>query len=267
MGIHYRENDQKVNVKVIIIGVVIIGIIFFSLFVFLLGINSKKIEKINNLEVGEKEREEDDDYLEIVSVGIGKSVNEVENEENLEIEQNNINETISNSTEKIENNNDINKEIVKNTSQKQTESLKEINDKSQEEVKFISPIKGEVMKEFAPDSLIYSETLEEWTTHTGIDIKADKTSVVTAAADGVVSNIKNDPRYGLTVIIKHNGEFETIYANLLTAEFVVEGEEVKAGQTVGTVGNSANFEIADDYHLHFEMLKNGEYVDPLNYIE
>ena len=74
-------------------------------------------------------------------------------------------------------------------------------------------------------------------------------------------------RVRFTVIIKHTGGYETLYANLLTAEFVVEGEEVKQGQTIGTVGNSANFEIADDYHLHFEILKDGEYVDPSNYIK
>ena len=91
--------------------------------------------------------------------------------------------------------------------------------------------------------------------------------MVSSAADGVVSKIKSDPRYGLTVIIEHNNGYETVYANLLTAEFVVEGEEVKAGQTIGTIGNSASFEIADDYHLHFEILKDGEYIDPSKYIE
>ena len=125
------------------------------------------------------------------------------------------------------------------------------------------PVDGEIIKEYAKDKLVYSDTLKEWITHNGVDIKADKTSVVVSACDGKVSAIKNDPRYGITVIIKHNGGFETIYANLLTAEFVVEGEEVKAGQTIGTIGNSANFEIADDYHLHFEVIKDGDYVNPL----
>ena len=85
-------------------------------------------------------------------------------------------------------------------------------------------------------------------------------------ADGKVIAIKNDPRYGLTVVIEHQNQFKTVYANLLTAEFVTEGEEVKSGQTIGTVGNTAIFEIADEAHLHFEILKNDENVDPNIYI-
>lgn len=58
-----------------------------------------------------------------------------------------------------------------------------------------------------------------------------------------------------------------MYSNLLTSEFVVEGEEVKQGQTIGTVGNTAAFEIAEDAHLHFEIWKDGEAVDPNTYIK
>ena len=126
--------------------------------------------------------------------------------------------------------------------------------------------KGEIIREFAVESLVYSETLQEWITHNGIDIKADKTTVVTSATRGKVKAIKNDPRYGLTVIISHDDGYETIYSNLLTAEFVVEGEEVEQGQTIGTVGSSAAFEISDDYHLHFELIKDNQYIDPTIYM-
>ena len=61
--------------------------------------------------------------------------------------------------------------------------------------------------------------------------------------------------------------YQTLYANLLTTEFVSEGEEVKTGQTIGTVGDSAIYEIVDEPHLHFEILKNNENVDPSEYIK
>ena len=51
----------------------------------------------------------------------------------------------------------------------------------------------------------------------------------------------------------------------MTAEFVKEGEKVTSGQTIGTVGNTATFEIADEPHLHFEILKDNEYLDPSLY--
>ena len=132
---------------------------------------------------------------------------------------------------------------------------------------FTKPTEGEIICEFAKDNLIYSETLKEWITHTAIDIKADKTSVIKASADGIVRSIVNDPRYGLTVVIEHDDGYQTVYSNLLTAEFVVEGEEVKQGQTIGTVGNTATFESEMEEHLHFELIKDGEYMDPAIYIK
>ena len=124
-----------------------------------------------------------------------------------------------------------------------------------------------LQKKYGKDKLIYSDTLKEWTTHLGIDIKADKTTIVKASADGKIKSIKNDPRYGLTVVIEHINGFSSVYSNLLTAEFVVVGEDVKSGQTIGTVGNSATFEILDDPHLHFEILKDGNSIDPEMYIK
>lgn len=137
------------------------------------------------------------------------------------------------------------------------------NKNEEKELKFIIPVEdGEVIREYAKDNLVYSETLKEWITHLGIDIKAPKTTIVKAAENGEVESVKNDPRYGLTVIIKHNNDYKTVYANLLTTEFVNVGDKVEKGQSIGTVGNNAPFEIADEPHLHFEIIKNNEKVDP-----
>ena len=154
-----------------------------------------------------------------------------------------------------------------NTTTKSTNTTTKAANIKQKDPDFVKPIEGEVLKEYAKDNLIYSETLKEWTTHLGIDIKAERATVVKSAADGTVKYIKNDPRFGLTIIIEHANGFETRYANLLTTEFVSEGEEVKAGQTIGTVGDSAIYEIVDESHLHFEILKNNENVNPTEYIK
>lgn len=63
------------------------------------------------------------------------------------------------------------------------------------EPSFVAPVSGEIIKDFASDNLVYSKTLDEWTTHYGIDIRADKMGVVAASEAGVVESIKNDPRY------------------------------------------------------------------------
>lgn len=183
-----------------------------------------------------------------VSSSVGKSVNEMENTEKIAI-----------NTSDYEN---------KTKEEKSVENKKE--EIKQEEVKepsFVKPADGEIVKDYSKDNLVYSSTLEEWSTHLGIDIAMQKTDVVKAVADGKVKSIKNDPRYGLTVVIEHQNGFESIYSSLLTAEFITVGEEIKQGSTIATVGNTATFEIADTTHLHFEMKKDGQNVDPNIYIK
>lgn len=151
--------------------------------------------------------------------------------------------------------------------EEQTENSQQEGQEQEEEPCFQAPVAGDIIKDFAMDTLVYSETLDEWCTHSGIDIKADKASVVVASEKGKVESIKNDPRYGLTIIISHSSGFKTVYSNLLTTEFVQEGEEVEKGQTIATVGETASFEVADECHLHFEMYKDGITVNPTIYFK
>lgn len=283
MGVHFKENEDKITIGMIISGVVIIAILVTSLIVYLININnSKNQEEIakEEMQTADSQQNEEDDS-EVVSIDIGKSVNEAQNE----LETNNAKKNTTNSSENTASNitNNTTKKSTtssnkkddstnktkesENTASSTTENTNTKTESSSNEVKFVAPLKGEVIREFAKDSLVYSDTLEEWITHTGVDVKADKTSVVKASAKGTVSAIKNDPRYGLTVIVEHEGGYNSVYANLLTAEFVVEGESVEEGQTIGTVGNSSSFEIADEYHLHFEIIKDGEYLNPVNLVE
>ena len=277
MGERFKDNEEKITIGMIIAGIIIIGILLTSLIVYLLNVNSSKINEgiIESEQIGKKsentDKTENIDDFEDVSTEIGKSVNEAINE----ITENNITNTSSTNsvnTTNTENNtstiSSANNKIKDETKEKtNTETSAKVSEEEKEEIKFVEPIKGEIIRDFAPDSLVYSETLKEWITHNGVDIKADKASEVVAAYDGKVSAIKNDPRYGLTIIIEHKDGYKTVYANLLSAEYVVEGEEVTTGQVIGTIGNSANFEIADDYHLHFEVTKDEEYVDPLEVIK
>lgn len=138
---------------------------------------------------------------------------------------------------------------------------------AKKELSFMAPCVGEIITDYADESLVYSKTLDEWTTHFGIDIKANKASSVVASEAGTIKAIKTDPRYGLTVIISHEDGYETVYANLLSADFVKEGDKVSKNQTIGTIGESASFEISDPPHLHFEILKNGENVNPTTLIK
>lgn len=177
-------------------------------------------------------------------------------------------EAVSSVVNKEESNSIENEEVIQNNentiAMENNTSTEVLQNK---ELEFGVPVSGEIIKDFAKDTLVYSNTLEEWTTHTGIDIKADKTTVVLSAEEGVIESIKNDPRYGISIVIKHENGFKTVYSNLLTTEFIKEGETVEKGQTIATVGDSASFEILDESHLHFEMYKDGESVNPTIYLK
>lgn len=212
----------------------------------------------------------DSDYIAQYTNGNeNNNSNNSENDKNAEMASSSIGKTVDESKESNAKTEEVKNKSETKTSKNTTSSTSTKSNKNIEEKDpvFKSPISGDISKEFAKDSLVYSETLKEWITHLGIDIKAEKATVVKAAASGTVKAIKNDPRYGLTIIIEHSNGFETRYCNLLTTEFVSEGEEVKVGQTIGTVGESSVYEIVDEPHLHFEILKDSENVNPTDYIK
>ena len=179
---------------------------------------------------------------------------------------NTVNNTANNIAQTTDKENTVVNNSTENTVTNTTENTDSGN-KVENNLSFMAPVAGEISKDFANDTLIYSNTLEEWTTHLGIDIKAERTSIVVASEAGKIESIKTDPRYGLTITIDHGNGYKTIYSNLLTTEFVQIGETVEKGQTIATVGDTASFEILDEPHLHFEMYINGEAVNPTLYFK
>ena len=265
-----NNNKDAMQNKIIMYSIIGIGILTIILVALLIYSKNLSEDMENNLvdfeEIANVQNENTNTNTESVSTEIGKSVNESLNETNT-TSTSNVNNTINGST----NTNTV-KETTKSTSTETTTNTNKKEDvkESKEEKKelaFEKPVEGEIMKVYAKDNLVFSNTLQEWTTHLGIDIKADKTTVVKSAEAGTIKTIKNDPRYGLTITIEHDNGYQTVYANLLSSEFVVEGEKVEKGQSIGTVGNSATFEIADEAHLHFEVLKDGVQIDPTTVIK
>ena len=271
---HEKTDSNAKNILYIGGSILGLGIIAFAITFLLYGNKMEEQSNINSSKIADLVREAESG-TKTASSGMGKTVEESKNEITNNVDNTVENKTNTNTTINTNktNKNTVNSNVATNTAEKEnktnTISTNTQVDKnnSTNEVKFTKPVEGEISKQYAKDNLLYSATLEEWTTHSGIDIKADKTSVVKASADGKVKSIKNDPRYGLSIIIEHQNGYETLYSNLLTSEFVEVGEEVKQGQSIGTVGNTATFEILDETHLHFEISKDGETLDPNEFIK
>lgn len=127
---------------------------------------------------------------------------------------------------------------------------------------FVMPISGDIILDFAKDKLVYSETLEEWIIHEGIDIKNEAGTPVKASEDGIVESMKMDPRYGNTIILKHDDVYKTVYSNLSTLDKVYVGMNVKKGDIISSVGEGFGFECKEGPHVHFELIENGININP-----
>ncbi len=188
------------------------------------------------------------------------------------------NSTIANNDNKTEVTNNESKE----TSNKVDETLNKVEDdtlakgeetsevSSSSPVTFVSPIdKGSLIREYTTDT-IYSKTLNTWRTREGIDLKAENGTPVLAILDGVVEKIDNDlTEKGQYIVIKHDNGFKSVYTNLDEEVKVVNGQQVRKGEIIASVGNSSGNYSNEDYgsHLNFIMYLNNEEVNPADYIK
>ncbi|MBR2334698.1 MAG: M23 family metallopeptidase [Clostridia bacterium] len=136
-----------------------------------------------------------------------------------------------------------------------------------EEFKLEAPVAGIVSKGHDASIQVWSSTMEDYRVHLGVDVVAEVDTPVYAAADGVVSKVWDDPLMGRCVAIYHGDEVYTYYKNLnaALAENITQGAEVKCGDEIGKVGETAILELADEPHLHLEMTVGGLSVDPRDY--
>lgn len=128
------------------------------------------------------------------------------------------------------------------------------------------PVFGNISTDYANTSLIYSKTMDSWITHSGLDIKAEEGSSVRAALDGTVAELTNDAQWGLTIVLDHGEGVLTKYSNLSTLELVSLGQQIKKGDVISGVGKTALYEIAEEPHLHFELIRDKQNIDPKNYL-
>lgn len=124
---------------------------------------------------------------------------------------------------------------------------------------FVTPVSGEILKGFST-SPIFDETMEDWRSHGGTDYEVSENDEVKAVGNGIVSKVVSDPNWGYIVELDC-GDFTARYCGLLQGTTVSLNTVLSQGDVVGKIGNIP-CESAQEKHLHLEIIKDGDRVDP-----
>ena len=130
----------------------------------------------------------------------------------------------------------------------------------------VEPLEGEVVGAFSVNELQYDPTFDDWRIHDGVDIAAALGAAVLSASSGTVQSVTEDALMGVTVVIDHGDGYQTTYCNLAENPAVAAGEWVNAGTVIGVVGDTALAESKRESHLHFSVSRDGDVVDPDEYL-
>lgn len=133
-------------------------------------------------------------------------------------------------------------------------------DRAIEQITFASPVKGGELT--SPFGWRIHPVFGDRRFHKGVDFRAPKGTPVSVSADGVVVEVGWRGNYGKYIRVRHTDAIETTYSHLSGyAAGLRSGKRVRQGQIIGYVGRTG---VATGNHLYYEMLINGEHVDPLD---
>ncbi len=120
----------------------------------------------------------------------------------------------------------------------------------------ISPVDGWITKR------VIKDPDKPYNNHLGLDFAAKEGTPIRTTAPGIVHDVSNDTYFGLSVTVKHKFGYITRYGHCLQT-LVSKGDVVKRGQTIALIGNTGRSTAP---HVHYEILKDGKNVDPIEYV-
>ena len=128
------------------------------------------------------------------------------------------------------------------------------------------PVDGNVLIPFNMEQTVYFATLDQYKYNPAVIIAGDVGEEVWAATDGKVTSIKEDAQTGTTVTVDLGDGFEAIYGQLGELH-VKEGDRIEEGVLIGYLGEPTKYYSVEGCNLYFQLLKDGEAVDPLHYLD
>ncbi|WP_258358829.1 M23 family metallopeptidase [Moorella sulfitireducens (nom. illeg.)] len=125
------------------------------------------------------------------------------------------------------------------------------------------PVAGKMVKGYG---FAYAPAFGDYRFHPGIDLEAPAGSEVKAAAAGVVKQVEYSDAWRYRLVIDLDNGYETVYAHLSSIK-VAKGDRVQAGTVLGELGEPGTAEAGAPAHLHLELLKNGNAIDPVSVLQ
>ena len=128
------------------------------------------------------------------------------------------------------------------------------------------PVRGEVIMDYSMDKTIYYPTLQEYKCNPSILIQSEEGTDVAAAFSGTIADVYHDAQLGTVVAMSLGNGYEAYYGQLENVDVAV-GDTVRQGQIIGTVSTPTRFYSIEGSHLNFRVTRDGEPVDPLDYLD
>ena len=126
----------------------------------------------------------------------------------------------------------------------------------------IWPIDGNVLLNYSMDETVYFSTLDQYKYNPALVIAGNVGQEVKSAEDGKVTAIKTDNQTGVTVTVSLGDGYEAVYGQLGEV-CVTQGENITEGDIIGYLGEPTKYYSVEGCNLYFQLLKDGEPVNPL----
>lgn len=128
------------------------------------------------------------------------------------------------------------------------------------------PVTGEVILDYSMDKTIYFPTLDTYKCNSGMMIQADAGTPVCAAGAGVVEDVSVSREFGNVLTVDMGDGYKAEYGQL-AGIIPQKGEMIEKGQQIGTLAEPTAYYTVEGYNLYFKLTKDGNPVDPLDYIK
>lgn len=135
-----------------------------------------------------------------------------------------------------------------------------------EEDMLIWPIDGNVLLNYSMDETVYFSTLDQYKYNPALIIAGNVGQEVKSAEEGKVTSIETDAQTGVTVKVSLGDGYEVVYGQLGEV-CVTQGENITEGDIIGYLGEPTKYYSVEGCNLYFQLLRNGEPVNPLEYLD